>query len=74
MPLGSLLGGTLGDAYGADVVMMAGGLGLLWIVIYILLIPALRTLPAPIEVETLARPDARDGAGGLDSSDAAGAD
>lgn len=72
MPLGSLLGGALGDAYGADSVMIAGGLGLLWIVVYILLIPALRTLPAPIEVEPLERPKSRDCGGVSDAPDAAG--
>jgi len=53
MPLGSLLGGAAGDAFGAPAVMVAGGLGMLWIVVYVAAIPALRTLPPAVEAETL---------------------
>lgn len=55
MPLGSLAGGAAGDAFGVGTVMVVGGLGLAWIVVYVGLVPSLRSLPAPIEVETIER-------------------
>ena len=74
MPLGSLLGGAAGEALGAETVMMVGGIGLLWIVVYIALVPSLRGLPAPTEVETLARSGSGQLRGNSGSSDVAGAD
>ena len=58
MPFGSLLGGAAGDTFGVEIVMVAGGLGLLWIVVYVAAIPSLRRMPAPIKVETIGRPGA----------------
>ncbi|UVE51304.1 MFS transporter [Haloferax larsenii] len=54
MPVGSALGGVLGDAVGAGVVVGAGGVGLLFVAAYVLAIPSLRRLPAIDEIETLA--------------------
>jgi MFS family permease len=57
VPLGSLLGGVAGDVYGPVAVMQVGALGFLWIVAYVALLPSLRRLPAPIDVEELSGGD-----------------
>lgn len=51
MPLGALVGGALGDIYGPVAVMYAGGVGFLWIVLYIAAVPSLRRMPAATAVE-----------------------
>lgn len=53
MPVGSLLGGTAGGVLGPVPVMYFGGVGFLWIVGYVLVVPALRTLPAATQIEGL---------------------
>ncbi|MFB6354404.1 MAG: MFS transporter [Halobacteriales archaeon] len=55
MPVGSLVGGGLGELVGAGPVMVAGGVGFLWIVGYVAAVPALRRLPPASETETLDR-------------------
>jgi MFS family permease len=55
MPLGALIGGAAGEFYGPVAVMYAGGVGFLWIVAYILAVPALRRFPAATAVEPLSR-------------------
>ncbi|WP_458209917.1 MFS transporter [Haladaptatus sp. NG-SE-30] len=55
-PLGALIGGMVGDLAGATAVMYAGGFGMLWIVVYVLAVPSLRTMPAANEVEPFERP------------------
>lgn len=54
VPLGSLVGGAAGDAFGPTTVMYAGAAGFLWIVVYVLLVPSLRGLPAATEVQEVA--------------------
>ncbi|SEK96146.1 MFS transporter [Haloferax larsenii] len=54
MPVGSALGGVLGDAVGAGVVVGAGGVGLLFVAAYVFAVPSLRRLPAIDEIESLA--------------------
>ncbi|MFC7176828.1 MFS transporter [Halosegnis marinus] len=55
MPLGAFVGGVAGEAFGPVAVMYAGGVGFLWIVGYVLAVPALRRMPAATAVEA---PDA----------------
>ena len=55
MPLGSLVGGALGSLFGAGAVMVLGGLGFAWIVVYVAAVPSLRRLSSPAEVDTLER-------------------
>lgn len=55
MPVGSLAGGALGEVFGAGAVMVAGGVGFLWIVGYVAAIPSMRRLPPATEAETLDR-------------------
>ncbi|MFC7203051.1 MFS transporter [Haloferax namakaokahaiae] len=51
MPIGAFAGGLAGDVFGPVTVMYAGGVGFLWIVAYVLLVPSLRTMPAATAVE-----------------------
>jgi MFS family permease len=53
MPIGSALGGLVGDYAGATVVVTAGGVGFLFVAVYVLTMPALRELPAIGDIETL---------------------
>lgn len=55
MPVGSLLGGALGEFLGADAVMVLGGAGFVWIVAYVAAVPSLRRLPATTAADTLDR-------------------
>lgn len=55
MPLGSALGGVLADTTSATYVVAGGGLGLLFVAVYIAAIPSLRRLPRTDELETLQR-------------------
>ncbi|MFB6134106.1 MAG: MFS transporter [Halanaeroarchaeum sp.] len=55
MPIGSLFGGAVGDVLGPLSVMYLGGVGFLWIVAYVLFVPALRDLPAATAVEGLSQ-------------------
>ncbi|WP_313693657.1 MFS transporter [Halorarum halobium] len=54
MPIGSLLGGTLGETVGVWETMAAGGFGLLWIAVYVAAVPTLRRLPPVSEARTIA--------------------
>ena len=56
MPLGALAGGAAADAVGPVAVMAVGGLGFLWIVVYVAAIPTLRRLPPTDSVEPLEEP------------------
>jgi len=56
MPLGTLLGGLAGDAFSATAVMWVGGLGFLWIVLYVAAVPTLRRMPAPVDATPYDRP------------------
>ncbi|SEO57548.1 Transmembrane secretion effector [Halogranum amylolyticum] len=55
MPLGSAAGGLLADATSASYVVAGGGLGLLFVAVYVVAIPSLRRLPRADELETLRR-------------------
>ena len=55
MPVGSAAGGVLADATSATYVVAGGGLGLLFVAVYIAAIPSLRRLPRTDELETLNR-------------------
>lgn len=59
MPLGALIGGVAGDAFGATAVMYLGGIGMDWIVLYVLSVPSLRNMPAASEAEPYERPGLR---------------
>ncbi|EJN59789.1 MFS transporter [Halogranum rubrum] len=58
MPLGSVAGGVVADATSATYVVAGGGLGLLFVAVYIAAIPSLRRLPRTRELETLQRASA----------------
>ena len=53
MPVGALVGGVLGERVGAWTTMAVGGLGLLWVAVYVAAVPSLRRLPAPADATTL---------------------
>lgn len=53
MPVGSLLGGSLGEAVGPLTTMALGGVGLLSVAVYVLAVPSLRRLPPVSEATTL---------------------
>jgi MFS family permease len=55
MPLGSAAGGLIADATSATYVVAGGGLGLLFVAVYIAAMPSLRGLPRTDELETLRR-------------------
>lgn len=52
IPLGAFVGGVAGEVVGPTAVMYAGGAGFLWIVAYVLAVPALRRMPAATAVGT----------------------
>lgn len=54
VPVGSLLGGTLAEVFGAATVVFAGGIGFLGLAVYWLVHPDLRTLPRIAEIEPAA--------------------
>lgn len=56
MPLGALAGGVAGDLFGATAVMYVGGIGMAWIVAYVLAVPSLRNMPAASEAKPYERP------------------
>ncbi|KAB1192762.1 MFS transporter [Haloferax sp. MBLA0076] len=53
MPVGSALGGFLGDYVGSTSVVAAGGVGLLFVAVYVVALPTLRRLPPIGDIETL---------------------
>lgn len=56
MPLGALLGGIAGDVWGATTVMWLGGASMCWLVLYVVAVPALRTMPAATDATPYDRP------------------
>lgn len=55
MPLGSFVGGLAGGVFSAGAVMVAGGVGFVWIAVYVLAFPSLRGLPSATEIDPIER-------------------